>query len=655
MQNKTITLKASGFTIDIGQRSGRMESLDIAHADFGRWNTIPGRIEVVDELKPGCYRDGRDACKITVRKEGSGRTVVTKRFHGAVFTVREEWEAVGDEVHWKVTVSLDPGEAQRSVRIRQFIPWPTSEPYGWNVWTAQQHFPKQVGLVGQTSMVYGDVCFGTVIPLLSIYNESMDVGLSVAKPFGLKIPRWAMIFDGYRGGGFTIESGYLKLAQEHPAETALMLHAHEGCWRPGLGWLVRKYPSYFQAGLPDASARLDGGFLIGNPASTEKQAKLARSYGAKVVEVHFHYRFYGHYFPDHGKWRTFEKWMTPEAVRKNGRSVEAIRKSINMFHRHRLAPLIYIQIAGDGYQPYVEKKFPESIALNTDGQRMGQKFYKVWMMNSDPSLPFGKFIGEELERFFRLYPDAGGLFWDQACYDDIDSAHHDGITMVDNQPMYRLAFCYAAHRDRMVGEAHRRDMIVSANGLLYIELGEGVDQIMAEGVSWSADVMKYQCVARPMLFYHYFKNSDDAEAMFQKCLVAGATGYTVPDHRLPPDLDLLFRSYVPLVRLLSGRTWLFEPRPLELPNGVDGNIFAGSNANLIVTVVSRGQSILQKPVARPLCFKVRSRLISKIRSISYYGVLGAKTNAAWRKKDGNTIEITLPKHKVASVVEICVG
>jgi hypothetical protein len=30
MQNKKITLKTSGFTVDIGQRSGRMESLDMS-------------------------------------------------------------------------------------------------------------------------------------------------------------------------------------------------------------------------------------------------------------------------------------------------------------------------------------------------------------------------------------------------------------------------------------------------------------------------------------------------------------------------------------------------------------------------------------------------------------------------------------------------
>ena len=655
MHDKMISLKSVGFSVDIGRRSGRMERLQIDRADFGQWNTIPGRLEIVDELQQVCYRDGRDACEVTIKKEGPNCVIITKRFYEAVFTVLEEWMVIDGEAHWNVTVTINPGEAQRSIRIRQFIPWPTNEPYKWNVWTAQQHFPKEVVMVGQTSMAYGDLCFGTVIPILSVYSERMDVGLSIAKPFGLKIPRWAMVFDGYRGGGVTIESGYLKLADGHPSEAALMLHPHEGCWRPGLGWLVQKYPSYFQAGLADASERLDGGFLIGNPSSTEKQAKLACSYGAKAVEIHHHYRYYGHYFPDHGKWHTVEGNPPREAIRKNERSIESIRKAIKMFRTNQIAPLLYIQLAGDGYQPYVERKFPESIALNIDGQRMGQNSYKVWMMNSDTSLPFGKFISDELERFFSLYPDAGGLFWDQAGYDDIDSAHHDGITMVDNQPMYRLAFCYETHRDLMVAEAHRRGMIVSANGLAYIELGEGIDQIMAEGTAWAADIIKYLCVVRPMLFYHYFESYDDLEGMFQRCLIVGATGYSVPKIQLSNDMDALFRAYAPLVDKLSGRRWLFEPHPLQLPNRVDGNIFKIGSNKLYVTLVSRGQSLSQKPNPQELTFQMNSKSVPDIQNITYWKLSGEQLKSSWKQKDAITAVITIPEHTIVSLVEICFG
>ena len=653
MLNQIISAKGSSFVLAIGQESGRMEHLDIAIGNLGQWNTIPGHIEVVDDLTRNCYRDGRDKCVVAVHKKKTHTVVISKRFQGAVFTIQEEWTVAGDEMQWKITVTLDKDEAPRSIKIRQFIPYPTNEPYRWNVWTAQQHFPKELVRVAQSSMVYGDICCGTVIPLLALYSEHKDVGMSIAKPLGQKIPRWTMIFDGYRGGGVTIESGCMKLSNNHSAETALLLHPYAGgCWRPALGYLVQKYPSYFKAGLADASERLDGGFLIGNPSTAETQMQLAKTYDAKVAEIHHHYRYYGNYFPDHGTWRTIEGNPVRETIRKNVRSVKTIRQALQQFNSHQIKPLLYIQLAGDGYRSYVEKKFPESIALNIDGQRMGQNYYNVWMMNSDLSLPFGKFLHEELERFFRLYPEAGGLFWDQPCYDDIDSAHHDGLTMVDNKPMYRLAFCYEEHRDYMVSEAHKRKMIISANGPLYIELCEEIDQIMAEGVSWVADVVQYECVARPMLFYHYFKDADDVEEMFQKCLIAGATGYTVPDFLLSPDLELLFRSYTPLVRLLSGRTWLFEPRPLELPRRVDGNIFSKEDGSLYVTLVSRGQSLLENPMPKQLIFKVRSTSVHHARSVSYWGPSGNETSILHQLIDENTLCITIPEHIVVSVVKI---
>ena len=654
---EVIELKGKGFSLGIGRKSGRMEILDLRRGGFGRWNTVPGRLEIVDELQPGTYRDGRDPCRMAIRSSGK-KLVLRKRFKKAKFTVFETWSVKDDEAHWAVKVVLDKGQRARSLRIRQFIPWPTSEPYGWNVWTAQQHFPKLACHLGRTSMVYGDICYGTAIPVVTVYNRGglpwdkkpTDVGLSLAKPFGLKIPRWQMSFDGYRGGGVTIESGYMKLAVDKTAETALMLHPHEGDWRPGLGWLVKKYPSYFTPGNPKTPELVEGGFMGGSPDSTEEQAKAGKAHGAKVVEIHHHYVYYGHYFPEKGTWHTTEGYKKSDKPR----SVEKIRSAIKMFNKHGILPLPYIQLAGDGYKPYVEKEFPESIALNLDGQRMGQTHYNVWMMNSDPSLPFGKFISKEIDRFFKLYPEAGGLFWDQPCYDDYDSAHHDGVTMIDNKPAYRLVFCYEEHRKKMMREAHKRGMFVSSNSPVYIEMSEGLDQIMAEGHSWAADVIQYFCACRPMLFYSYPKNEDEVEAMFQKCLLAGGSSYSAPGGGLSGKIQKLFDLYRPLLKHIVGRTWVFEPDPLEMPFGVDGNIFEGRDKNYYVTIVSQRQRLQDKDkLTRALSFRAKVKALKKLKAVTYWCPGTKAQKAAFAVSDG-IAEITLPKHHVASMVKLSI-
>ena len=667
-----ITLRGAGLTIGIARDTGRMEQLKLTRGGLGQWNTVPAHLEIVDELTQTTFRDGRDKCDVRVRKSGSDKLVITKRFAKARFTVRESFSIRKTEGLWKVKVSLDEGQKDRSLRIRQYIPWPTDEPFwGWNVWTAQQHFPKSLVNVGNTNLVYGDICFGAAIPILSIYkhgeplhepgkadSEPLDVGLSLAKPFGLKIPRWSMIFDGYHGGGVTVESGYMKLTVNHQAQTALMLRAHAGCWRPGLDWLVKKYPTYFHAGHPQAADLLEGGFLVGTPSTTPQQAKQAKALGANVVEIHAHYAHYGCYFPQKDTWHTVEARGNTiyQNIFKHERSVEKIRQSIKMFKKHGIVPLLYLQLAGDAYMPYAEEKFPESIALNLDGQKMGQKYFQAWMMNSDPSLPFGESIDKEIDRFFKLYPDAGGIFWDQPCYDAIDRAHHDGLTMVDNKPMYRLVFCYQKHRDKLLSQAHKRGMVVSMNSPAYIELAEGVDQIMSEGTSWTADVVQYYCTHRPMLAYSYIRHSDGAEQMFQKALLTGASchaaGNTIrPNWKPSKRLERVFAMYRPLLAHLVGREWVLEPHPLEMPQGADGNIFKGRDDNYYITVLSTSVSALR---SRGLRLKVSIRAAKNISKVTYWGP-GTKAQEATFTLTDSTAELTLPKHKGVSLVKLSIA
>lgn len=134
---ETVKIEIDGAVVEIGKKDGRMTALELTKGGLGRWNVIPGRLEIVDELQPGKFRDGMEKCEVSVRKSGKGRVTVSKRFKKSKFTVTEKWSSEKDHIVWSVSVKLDKGQEARSVRIRQFIPWPTSEPYGWKVWMAQ--------------------------------------------------------------------------------------------------------------------------------------------------------------------------------------------------------------------------------------------------------------------------------------------------------------------------------------------------------------------------------------------------------------------------------------------------------------------------------------------------------------------------------------
>ena len=636
---EVLGIRCKGLSATIDAAVGQMTELCLRRNDFGRWNVTPVRLEVDDRLEPGHFRDGETPCKVEVTRS-RGRIMLKKRYRGAKFTILESWSARGEEIRWRVEAVLDKGQPERSVRIRQFIPWPTDEPYGWMSWTAQQHFPKMLFHLGMTRIVYGDVCFGMAIPLFTVYDPRADVGLAVAKPFGFRVPQWGLFFDGYRGGGMTVESEHLKLSSDRNATTELMLHPTAGDWRPALGWLFKKYPAHFLPGHPRVSELLEGGYLDGRPYVTPEEAGIAKDYGAKVVEIHKHYPNYGHYFPEKGEWRCADD------VHARTTSPTVIRRAIRMFKKKGIQPLLYIQLAGDGQKEYAEQNFPESIALNVDGNRMGVRRQDIWIMNSDPSLPFGKHISREIDRFFKMYPEAGGLFWDQACYDDIDIAHHDGITMVNNKPAYKLVFCYERHRDKLVKKAHKRGMLVSANGPVNIELAAGLDQIMAEAQSWTADVLQYTCIARPLVLYAPPRSVPQAEQIFHKCLLTGATCYMAPRSKFDKAIDQLYRMYAPLLSLLNGREWVLEPDPLTLPDGVLGNIFRGRHSNYYVALVGpRVRTSASSKRGRAMSFDVKLHDVEKVRRAAYWtpGALSAEKAVLETTEGKATVTIANPQ------------
>ena len=88
---------------------------------------------------------------------------------------------------------------------------------------------------------------------------------------------------------------------------------------------------------------------------------------------------------------------------------------------------------------------------------------------------------------------------------------------------------------------------------------------------------------KPLLFLSFYHHDPGkAESMLQRCLLCGAS-YSLFPHPPRPVRNLI-EAYRPLVEKLYGRRWLLEPDPLDLPGGVDGNIFVGENGNPLISI-----------------------------------------------------------------------
>jgi len=633
------------------KKRGNLIEFILKRKGFGRWNGWDGHLIVEDELKEKKFRDTESPCRVRFQKgrfEEGLRLASTKKFAGADFSLTEIWEVTKDTLNWKVEVKLAKGKKDRSIRLRQHFPY-HKERYGTGLWMAHWLAPTHTDRAANFKIAYGDVCFGTLIPAITLYKQKEDVGFTISKPFGFRTSQLFFEFLDYHSTGVYLETAHLGLRKLQPARTSFEIHPHEGDWRPGLGWLYKKYPEYFNP-VNKRVRDIEGGYAMGGPNTPEKAIKEFAEFGVKWQELHHHCPYYGQYAPrDREEWPSVHAIEHPEKKAWHKSGIKRVKKVMGLFKKYGIQSMPYFQCAGDAWIPYARKNFPESIAIDTSGKPM-PSWINCYLMNSDPETKFGREMLDMIDRFVAMYPEMDGVFVDQLCYDAIDTAHDDGVTMYRNRPAYKLWHCYEKPLAKLAGIMHRKGKIMTANGPVNIEVQKEIDMHMAEGLSWIADALKYLCIAKPLIFLVYADNAQQTEEMFLNCLIAGAS-YSVHFPKRTKEIETVYRMYIPLLEPLYGRKWLLESNPISLPDGMEGNIFKGERGDIIVTLVSRRKSILErKCLSENVNIEVRFRGVSEIRTGYSLGTSYKGERKVRLKKKGKGLTVTVPEHHTATTI-----
>jgi hypothetical protein len=557
------------------------------------WNGYPGDFTFIDELDGRIFKS-RDA-EFEIIENSDNKIVFEKSFTGAEFSVRENWTAFDDCVSWKIELFLKKGCRERTVQIKQLIPYPYPA-YRLKVWSANERFPCPLQQLGGLHLGYGDACYGTVIPAVSLYNK--DCGITLAKPFDLKTAKLAFNFNDYHSAGLEIISANLALRDKSPAVAEILIRPHEGCWRPGLAWLYEKYTEYFDPPNLDIH-KLDGGFMITNPFTEASFVESVNKYKVKWAEVHNHFPYYGNYTPDEKEWESIIKHDYPDLPPPRKLSRSCINEHIKVLQKNNIKAFIYFQCTGDAYIPYAQEHFTDSIAKDPAG-----KIIPTWkeccFVNALPGTSFNKHIHEQIDKLISDYPDIDGVFLDQICYQTIDAAHDDGVSSCNNQAAAMFGYSYRETLSKLAAILHDRGKFIWGNGPFDIEVQREIDGIMAEGISELAETYKYLCLTKPLLIHTYPDTPAHVKTMFKRCLLAGASYSLGASSKEPvpppvsPECAELFARYIPLLEKLFGRTWLLEPDPLEIPDGFRANIFRGRDGRSVIIPLVR-TDCLQAP------------------------------------------------------------
>jgi hypothetical protein len=244
------------------------------------------------------------------------------------------------------------------------------------------------------------------------------------------------------------------------------------------------------------------------------------------------------------------------------------------------------------------------------------------------------------------YPEMDGVFLDQACYNFPDTAHDDGLTAINNRPAYMTGFNYYPHLELLSSLLHPTKTIIG-NGPFCIGIMKYIDGFMAEGSGWLCDLLQYYSLAKPMFFLMYQTSDRDIELMFQRCLLYAAGFSSYPAALASKDL---YARYLPLLRRLFRRRWVFDARPIEVPTGFKAAVFRGASGTLLASIVSEEPRLDGRRLPDHSAI-IRTADAAGVRRVTLHQPGGRITPIPFGREDG-AIQFKLPGRLMAAVAEL---
>ena len=700
--------KATGFIRSAYLKKRKVDLLKLVRQNM---EGFLGYLRVYDERDGRWYDDLADRFRVSAAAKRGNRITLTKRFAGAPFTLTVTLKLERDSLLWEVRAAKAARKvADRSLRVGFNFPLHA----GWDVWAPC--YNGEFTFDGMDSFNFNHLQISYVspreiiLPMTSHYSKELDVGYSMANVMSDKVPASRFQFENgeklFNWGANrkpvqkanTLEAlnYYIGLVGDRPMTTRVELFFHEGCWRPGLGKVYRKYREYFD---PDSKAIFDfeGVFNCGGVEIGENP-KPWLDVGLKTLEVHGHFSHYNDYFQD-GK----DRWLRIGAneqlyrvLRRSGKDVNAwdVLKWIDTHSDEELAEKIYgpdwrkrgpvdkllyhtradikkqlrnIRKAGicpfwyfnytDGFRPITEKRWPDAICRDQDGKPIPSGWQMCHNTNADMSTSFGKFCDESVKKILAEYPTLCGFFLDCFRHYEVQYAHDDGITVVDNRRAYSVNFSYDEITRRMKQHmrATGRPMAIFANKPQTIRCMRHVDGQLLEG---DGDIYEekyfWACIAKPN-FFMWTSDRHSTDENLRRAVLHGCFPKVGRDPGMGQARAVaLYAKYLPLYEHFRRRVLCFEPDPMRVPRGARGKLYTvkdGYVAGIMTATVEAGAKVRHARTPYALFRVKRGWDVGRV-GVMYPG--DAKMQRVKFRFNGTIIAVPLEAYANSAVVKLFV-
>ena len=485
------------------------------------------------------------------------------------------------------------------------------------------------------------------MPLGQVYSAKEDWGLAFFGQFGESIDDLTTSIS--RSEKNTLIAITLSLPRSASGKSSRRLYfaATRGDWRPALGAVLAQFPAAFEPRNTDI-ARLQGPFVssIGTPPDADIQDWYAQ--GARVVEIHGTFPFYGEYVAQDKIWTPLSddiwrslKTSLPRTQgaltgaswqeRKNfvehrqapSMTVSKVNDYIGRLHRHGMKGLIYINPT-EAWAPWAAVNFASDRVLTAAGNPA-----LVWdesvAMIPDKRRPWGQYLLEQVKGQLRDYAEVDGVFFDQA--------NEGGHNLTE----------LCAEACRLV---RAQGKICWWNGPGNMELATLADGMMTEGGGSEAyrqeteTIQYYGMAGKPIVSL-----SPPTAHGYAELLVHGV----IPRPVNKAQHEIADRWF-PLFTWLRNRRWVLEAHALDTTPGVQANLFRVPDDNLVVPVVPEPFPVDESSTLFDIGVIIRVPDAAGVRGI----YLLSPDLRGYHKlpfvREGNELRITIPRLGVAGLL-----
>ncbi len=551
------------------------------------------------------------------------RRILTHEGNGQSCQLRERFVPTDSgSIRWEIEVLGDG--SPWSTPIETHFAWPvTAATKFWTTWgnnrseaSSGWHDPLIPAAFGELTLFYGGKTVeggqAFSVPIATVLEPGDDTALSLALSPVDTVPEMSLRTTA--DGKIVFSRLHHRISKEAPARFALDLVTHPADWRSGLGWLVTRYPQYFDP--PNPLTHQVGGLGAYSEYEGQLDAYKLLSMGFRVNwKASYDYYYMGMFLPpldDDVEWVCNRSTTgTPEFPTSIGhlrRYSESMRKSgfyvLNYFnacefgeHVHQISSPLNSKSEQNLWRDpseFVFKMLRGAIMHGSDGKMLHGWERDVLMDPGEPA--YQQYLLEQARRHIEKLPASSGLCIDELQYlRQYNRQRDDGITWKDGKPVRALVFSWQDFMSKLSPLMHGSNKVIYCNPLYRrLDLMQQLDGLFDESgsVSDNLNLCAFMALHKPHIVWTLDVNAPDPDTYLQRHLYLGAypsAPVPVNNHDIMPcgaTIDQYYVDYGPMFDTLRGRRWVLSAHAIEVEGQqAKANLFAIPGGYLAVLVM----------------------------------------------------------------------